>query len=101
MAEWEKLFDLVCSAIAEGKRFCNTQDSCSVCPYNQHEVNCLEAFWTDHLVKNGVKIPVMCKDCQDARKEIALDKREYFMCKHTETCHSGNHYCSYGEMMDK
>ena len=57
-------------------------------------------YMADHLINNGVKIPVRCAECKDARNEKALDNREYFMCKHTETCHSGNHFCSYGVKKD-
>ena len=55
----------------------------------------------DYLIENGVTIPVRCMECKDERKEIALDNRKYFMCKHTENCHSGNHFCSYGEKNDE
>lgn len=40
---------------------------------------------------------VRCRECTKARKEIALDNREYFTCKHTECCHGGDHFCSCGE----
>lgn len=70
-------------------------------PIYPHEgVDPVEAL-ADFLLDYGVKVPVMCKECKDARKEIALNKKVYFMCKHTETCHSGNHFCSYGATMDK
>ena len=94
----EKVLDLINSAIAAGRRFCNKQVGCGVCQYNKYGAKCLEAFWAEYLVKNGAKFPVKCKDCVNYHEFISGfrcirfnggDGRAY------QT--SPDHFCSYGE----
>ena len=100
MTDSEKVLDLINSAIAAGRRFCDTQVGCSVCPYKKHGVKCLEAFWADHLVKNGVKLPVTCKDCKFF-KPIYKGSTNRMCFKHFGLTNAKeNDFCSYGERME-
>ena len=48
---------------------------------------------------NAVEI-VCCKDCTFARSEMTISGGQFYMCKHTETIHGKNHFCSYGRKED-
>ena len=39
-------------------------ESCDACPYGRVE-DCYTHALTDHLIANGVTIPVRCKDCEN------------------------------------
>ena len=48
----------------------------------------------DHLIENGVKIPVCCKDCKFAE----LDCDGWYLCHYNGSdWNQGEHFCSYGE----
>jgi hypothetical protein len=65
----------------------------------------LAARIADHLIENGVTIPVRCKDCKFCERDHTLDGGgdEYYYCWHDEMEHGQarpNDFCSYGERIE-
>lgn len=60
--------------------------------YPHENVDPLEAV-ADYLIDNGVKIPVLCKDC----KHWAKSGQGCGYCKAWEQGRVQDHYCSCGE----
>ena len=56
MTDREKLFNLLDSAIAESKKFCNEQGGCKSCRYREFGVKCQAMTQVDYLIANGVEI---------------------------------------------
>jgi hypothetical protein len=53
----------------------------------------LREAMADHLIANGVTIPVRCKNCKAYDKEVGYCEAMGFTCE-------ANDFCSYGERKD-
>lgn len=58
----------------------------------------------DHLIENGVAVPVRCRECKEFISKDNLDKEEYpnpldcdGLCDNTDKYTYADDYCSYGE----
>ena len=49
----------------------------------------------DYLITNGVKIPVLCKDCKYTKRASVIEG--YFICGLLKQTVKDNDFCSFGE----
>ena len=57
----------------------------------------------DHLIANGVTIPVRCKDCKYGMKSHLQPRHsKNYLCRNSweGEYHEPEHFCSYGERKD-
>jgi hypothetical protein len=74
-------------------------EDCVTCPYARVE-DCYTHALVDHLIKNGVAIPVRCKECKKW-KEPWLEGQHLGRCMKGKTAMTEpNDFCSYGERKD-
>lgn len=59
----EKLIGLYREAHKKAHKHCNNV-RCDKCEYEHFGSNCIRIAKADHLIANGVTIPVRCKDCK-------------------------------------
>ena len=96
MADKEKLVELLQDVEAKG--FFRYGTDCRAGEVGGHEMTAEDI--ADYLMENGVKIPVLCKDC---RHRIFDEVTKEWFCN---SWHSGfvyvkpNDFCSYGERKD-
>lgn len=58
--------------------------SCMKCEYRGKGLSCGRYMLADYLIKNGVKIPTMCKNCKDYRPVISNgEPMHYGICVNT------------------
>lgn len=62
MTDKEKLVGLLNEASHISADFCTLND-CETCNYSGVK-DCFSTIEADHLIANGVRIPVFCKDCK-------------------------------------
>ena len=61
-----------------------------------------ESWIADHLIANGVTIPVRCKDCKHCRicypeKQVGKEATQGWYCKEHKSYRRPDDFCSYGE----
>lgn len=103
MTDQEKLTDL----IREAHKECKAQNDCHVCEVYGNGSDCVYMLIANRLIANGVKIPVMCKDCEswDVDPDTYGDgngprgKCNGICDSCCDTAHDD--FCSCGEKMDK
>ena len=74
-----------------GEDVCKS-DCCGDCECQGNEDMCiatLKAYMADHLIANGVTIPVRCKECHNCTKSM--------WCNLLMMDVEANNFCSYGE----
>jgi hypothetical protein len=90
----EKLIKL----IASGRIKCFDTE-CYNCEYGDGNPNCLNQLIADHLIENGVVIPVRCGECRKRKTEecgMNLKTAYYY-----HSWEDDEDYCSDGEPKEK
>ena len=80
-----------------------THTRCKRCDYYgkdstyEHNGKCRGRMIADYLRKNGVVIPVRCKDCEHGCRNVGIvdSPNGHCFCHDIET--NGHDFCSYGE----
>ncbi len=97
----EKLIELLLETKEAMNEICENT-SCKTCQYDKYGFNCGWAVKADHLIANGVKIPVLCKECKHCdfcypAKEIGKEAIPAWYCTKYRRFHKPDDFCSYGE----
>lgn len=97
MAMREKLIELIREAKFDVDRICVERDWCDGCPAADGEGNCKEVYIADHLIANGVTIPVRCHECKHWKNEINGCTEDKRFCDIGFYMVHKDGFCSFGE----
>ena len=71
-------------------------DSCESCPHG-HDEDCYTSALVDHLIANGVTIPVRCHECKHWKNEINGCTEDKRFCDIGFYMVHKDGFCSFGE----
>lgn len=98
MSDRDRLIELVCDKIQDG----HCIGYCYYPPCSQ----CKDL--ADHLLANGVIVPVRCKDCKHFIPDEMLDHTEYpneieadGICDNIDKYTDKDHFCWYGKLKER
>ena len=98
----EKLIALLDEACP--RPYCSVPDmNCDICDYNHPKWHCVDLRVADYLIANGVKIPVLCKECKSWEPSGSMagnsedDLQPIGGCKWANCVRKANDFCSFGE----